>query len=320
MASHKKLADWYAQLGQHLEAGVPLVDALLTCEGVPRKGRKAMSESLKNGLTIEEVMISAPKWLPQPDRQFIVAASHTGNLPQAMENLSDRHRNIGSTKSKVALSLIYPLGIFHVAALLYPIVQMIDFEVGFQWDTRLYLIQAATIIVPLWLFLLGCLYLARSGHSLLPRFLSLIPFLRKYVRMQALADFSYSLGTFISAGVPVPRAWRLSSEVVRDRRFKKATTKLEPIFESGNDPADELSRFRCFPADFCSFYKTGSTSGKLDTNLIAAGRQYQERANTAMALASRVYPSLFLAIIAGFAVFSIIRVFANYLKIFDQFL
>ena len=319
MISHKKLANWYAQLGQHLEAGVLLSDALRMCEGPPAKGREKMATRIQNGDTVEDVLRDAPKWLPRADRYFLAAAMETGNLPKTLHNLSDRHDRIGATQMKVILGLLYPLGVFHIAALLLPIVRMIDYKVGFQWDATVYIVQALSLIVPVWGAIGFIYYLAHSDHPLLPKLLRCLPLLKKYSEMQALADLSYSLGTFIAAGVPAPSAWRLSAKIVNDERFHQVLKKLEPVFAQGNEPADALKPFKCFPPEFRAFYKSGAESGKLDSNLIHAGRNFQEKANTSMTVAALVYPSLIFALVAGFIVVTIFQVYGNYLNIFDQF-
>lgn len=317
MPSHKDLSNWYAQVGQHLEAGVLLVDALRLCEGLPTKGRLDMADRLEAGEPFNAVMASAPKWLPRADRQFMVAGMETGSLPLTLQNLSERHAAIGATQMKLLLGLTYPIGVLHIAALVLPIARMIDYENGIQWDLNKYLIEAAAIILPICLILAAVLYLARSDSPLLLRLLRLLPILRTYAQSQALADLAYSIGTFIGAGVPVPSAWRLSVKLVNDARYTKAATQLEPTFAAGEDPSSRLRQFKCFPADFAAFYRTGAESGHLDANLLIAGRQYQERANRAMTFATIVYPSLIFAAIAGVIIYTIFKVFGGYLQIFE---
>lgn len=319
MISHKQLANWYTQLGQHLESGMLLAEALRICEGPPATDRRKMADRIQNGDTIEAVLRDAPKWLPKADRYFLIAAAETGNLPRTLHNLADRHDRIGATQLKMVLGLLYPLGVFHIAALLLPIIRMIDYEAGFQWDTARYIVQALSLIVPVWGVLGFIYYLAHSDHPLLPKLLRCLPLLKKYSQMQALADLSYSLGTFIAAGVPAPSAWRLSTKIVNDERFHQVLKNLEPIFASGHEPGDALKSYKCFPPEFRAFYQSGAASGKLDSNLIHAGRQFQEKANTAMTVAALVYPSLVFAVVAGFIVVTIFQVYGGYLKVFEQF-
>jgi len=319
MPAHKDLANWYAQLGQHLEAGALLSDSLRLCEGMPATGRLAMADSLEAGEPFHTVMATAPKWLPRADRQFMLAGMETGSLPLTLQNLSTRHADIGSQQMKLVLGLAYPIGVLHVAALLLPVARMIDYESGFDWSLSKYLIESATFLIPIWLLIGMILYLARSDSSLLPRLLRLLPILRVYSRAQATADLAYSLGTFIAAGVPVPSAWRLSVNLVNDPHYTKAADKLEATFASGRDPATELEKFSCFPPDFRAFYRTGADSGSLDRQLLTVGRQYQERANRAMTLASLVYPSLVFAAVAGLVVYTTFKVFGGYLQMLDTF-
>ena len=320
MISHKQLANWYAQLGQHLAAGVLLSDALRLCEGPSAKSRETMANRIQNGDTIEAVLRDAPAWLPRADRYFLVAAAQTGNLPQTLQNLADRHERTGSIQLKVILGLLYPLGVFHVAALLLPVIRMIDYEVGFQWDAAKYTVQALTLLVPVWAGLALIYYLAHSDHPLLPRLLRCLPLLKRYSEMQAMADLAYSLGTFIAAGVPVPSAWRLSVKIVNDPRLHRVLEKLEPIFAQGEEPGGALRQFKCFPPEFRAFYQTGAKNGQLDSNLIHAGRQFQEKANTAMTVAALVYPTLLFAVVAIFIIVNIFQVYGNYLNVFDQLL
>jgi type II secretory pathway component PulF len=276
-----------------------------------------MAARLEQGEAFTSVMRSAPKWLPLADRQFMVAGMETGSLPLTLQNLAARHASIGATQVKLMLGLTYPLGVFHLAALLLPIARMIDYENGIQWDLTKYLIEAALILIPIWLILGSIFYLVRSHNPMIPRLLRILPILRKYSHCQALADLAYSLGTFIAAGVPVPSAWRLSVKLTNDPQQMKAAAKLEPIFAAGQDPAATLKQFKCLPADFVSFYQTGTQSGQLDSNLLLAGQQYQDRANRAMTLASLVYPTFMFAGVAGVIIYTIFQVFGNYLQIFE---
>ena len=319
MPSHRDLSNWYAQLGQHLEAGVLLADALRLCEGMPPNGRFTMAERLEGGEAFNTVMATAPKWLPRADRQFMVAGMETGSLPLTLHNLSERHASIGATQMKLILGLAYPIGVLHIAALLLPITRMIDYESGVDWDLSRYVFESAAIIVPIWVAILSIYFLARSDHPLLPRLLRCLPILRAYSHAQALADLAYSLGTFIAAGVPAPSAWRLSVKLVNDPRYTKMAAKLEPTFAAGQDPSRELKQFKCLPADFSAFYRTGADSGKLDSNLLIAGRQYQERANRAMTFAALAYPTLVMAAVAALVIMTIFRVFGGYLQMFESF-
>ncbi|MGJ8641299.1 MAG: type II secretion system F family protein [Opitutaceae bacterium] len=318
MASHKQLSNWYAQLGQNTEAGVTIADAFRISEGPPAKARLEMADRLENGELYKNVISEAPKWLPDSDRQFIIAGMETGRLPQIFFNLSARHELIGNTQLKVMLGLIYPIGVYHITALILPTVKMIDYENGFQWNLGQWLLGCASLIIPVW-FLAGFIYyLARNKSPSIHRLLRVFPILSAYSKAQAIADLAYSLGIFVVAGIPIPSAWQRSVQISNDSRFSKASREMEPVFSSGNDPANTLSKFSCFPKDFVAMYKTGARNGQLDTTLFTIGRQYQARANNAMTLATIVYPTLIFVLVAVVIVMSIFQIYGGYLDIIEK--
>jgi general secretion pathway protein F/type IV pilus assembly protein PilC len=318
MASHKVLSNWYLQLAEHLESGTRLAEAVTVCSGPPSKARFQLSALIEAGTPIADVMDAAPAWLPKADRVFICTAMETGRLPQTLRNLSDRHERIGATQLKVILGLLYPLGVYHIAALALPIVQMIDYEAGFEWDAQLHLLQSSLLIGPVWALAALILFLVKTHHPMLPRLLRCVPLLRRYSKAQALADFAYALGTFIDAGVPMHTAWAGSAHIARDPKITRAYRAMQPTFDAGEDPATQLKAHKVFPPDFVAFYAAGTKSGKLDEMMLKTGQQYQTQANHAMTYASIVYPTILFACVAVFIVFTIFQVYGGYLEILTE--
>ncbi len=313
MASHKTLASWYQQIAQTLESGVPLAGAIELAAGPSQADRIALSRQIQSGMPLDDVLRGAPRWLPRQDRLFISAAARTGRLPQTFSNLAERHSRVGANQLKGILSLLYPLGIFHFGVLITPVVGMIDFEKGFQWNTAAYLGQVAGMLLPLWGIIGLIIFLAKTDSPLLPRLIRCIPILRGYSKSQALADFSYALGTFLDAGTPIRKSWQGAAAVAHDPALSKATRALDAVLVREQDPGPELKRHSCFPPDFVAMYQAGARSGQLDQNLLRLGRQFQEKANTRMTLAAIVYPTILFLLVAGFLVFSILSMYSNYL-------
>jgi type II secretory pathway component PulF len=145
-----------------------------------------------------------------------------------------------------------------------------------------------------------------------------IPLLRGYSQAQALADFSYALGTFIDAGVPMHTAWQGSARIAQDAKISRAYLAMQPTFDAGKDPATQLKAHKVFPPDFVALYAAGTQSGKLDEMMLKTGQQYQTQANHAMTYASIVYPTLLFALVATFIVFTIFQVYGGYLDLLNN--
>jgi len=307
--SHKTLSSWYLQLAQSLHAGMTLGQSLETCGGPQASDRMAMSAALQSGASVDDMLRAAPKWLPRADRVFLAAAAQSGRLPQTLVNLGEHHARVGATQLKVVLGLLYPLGMFHFAALILPIMGIIDYQTGIQWDTSAYLLQVFGLLLPIWVIIIAVVLLAKSDSPLLPAILRCVPVLRSYAQAQSLADFSYALGTFIDAGVPIRRAWQGAAAVSRDKGLRRAAEAVDAILAGEGDPTPELRRQKVFPADFCAFYETGARSGQLEQNLL-----YQSQANNRMTFASVLYPTLLFVLVAGFVIYSILHMYAGYLE------
>ena len=317
--NHKSLAAWYIQLARSLEVGMTLANALQTSHGPPAKDLLHLSQILEAGCSVDDLLQHAPKWLPQNDQLFISAAAQTGRLPQTLEHLSERHLNINAHQTKLALASLYPLGIIHFGILIIPIINRIDFQTGFQWDTLAYLQSVLSMLLPLWLILGSGIYLARNGSPIITSILQWLPIVRGYQKSQALAEFCQALGTFLTAGVIIDKSWAAAALVSQNKFIKKAANEIAPHITNGQDPADFISQFKCFPADFVALYKTGAKTGTLDQSLFRLANQYQGIAKTKLTLATVVYPTvLFLGVIA-FIIMGIFKVYGSYIHTIQTF-
>jgi type II secretory pathway component PulF len=198
--------------------------------------------------------------------------------------------------------------------LLLPVVRMIDWEKGFQWSASAYVRGAMLGILPLWALGVTIYVLGRRGSPLLARVTRLLPALRDYVRMQALADFAFALGNFIEAGVPILQAWGTVRLITPSRDLKAAAAGVENIIAAGGAPGAKLDTWRCFPADFIALYRNGEATGQLDVNLLRLAAQKQDAANRALGLATILYPLLMFLIVAAMTAYFVISIYAGYLK------
>ena len=320
LLGHRKLAAWYEQLAQHLEAGVPIVTALRASPGTgaPAAALDRMARTVESGGGIEDALLAAGKWLPEADALAIAAAAHAGRMPQTLRNLAARHAQIGATKMRMALACAYPLGVLHFALLLLPVVRMIDWEKGFHWSNAILVQTLAFTLVPLWAVGLTVWALARRGSPSVTRVVRLMPALRGYAQAQALADFSFVLGNLLGAGVPIGRAWATAGLVSHSAELRAATGDIEAHISRGEAPGPRLAAWRCFPPEFVALYRTGESTGNLDTNLLRIAAQKQEAANRSLSLALLIYPGIMFLVVAAGVAYFVISIYGGYLKMLGK--
>lgn len=315
-----KLALVYHNLAQLLGAGVTLAEALRAPSPAPVADCMRLSGLIESGASMPEVIGAAGAWLPQSDRPFILAAAGSGRLPLVLENLAARHEQIGATRRRVLFACIYPVGVFHFAALIFPFLRMINFEQGLQGGVSSYVTGVLTILLPVWLGAGLLFYLVRRENPLALRLLDLLPAIGGYRKHQALADFAFALGNLLEAGAPIGQAWRDSGRIARSRRILAAAREIEGLIEGGLSPGPSLGQYRVFPPDFSARYQTGETAGGLEKTLLVLAADYQIRANQRLAAASLLYPGLLFSAVVVMVAYVVIGFFMNYVATLNKLL
>jgi type II secretory pathway component PulF len=313
---HRKLSAWYQQLAQHLDAGIPFAAALLASQGTgaPKQSLETMAQTIEHGGTVDDALRAAGRWLPLADLFALTAAAHSGRMPRTLRHLAERHHQLGAAKLRMVMASIYPLGILHFGLLLLPVIRMIDWEKGFHWSATAYVRTLVLTVGPLWIVGAIVIVLARRQNVILTKIAGFLPAIGNYLRTQALADFSFTLGNLLEAGVPIGKAWATTGLVTASPPLKSAAATMERTVELGQAPGSKLDTTPCFPADFAALYRTGESTGQLDTNLFRLATIYQDAANRALTLTTVIYPMLmFLLVAAGIAYF-VISIYAGYLK------
>lgn len=317
---HRQLSAWYFQLAQQLEAGLPLIQALRLSHGTgaPAAGLEVMAALVEQGGSVDDALRASP-WIPFGDRLALSAAAAAGKLPLTLHALAARHAQVSVAKQRVVVACLYPAAVLHFGILLFPLTRMIDWEKGFLWSATAYARGAALGLLPLWIILSTLLVLARKQHPVLTRIGRRLPLLGGYLRSQALADFSFSLGNFLSAGVPIGRAWATAGLISRSPELKAAAQAMETTVEQGERPGGKLAGWACFPPEFTALYRTGEETGQLEVNLGRLATLHQEAANRALARATFFYPALLSVVVAAGVVYFVVTFYAGYLKMITGF-
>lgn len=311
---HDKLAILYRQLAQQLAAGLTLAQALRAPSPAPAGDCFRLAALAEAGRPVAEILAAAGGWLPAGDRPFVLAGANAGRLPLVLANLADRHAQLAATRRRVILASLYPLGVFHLGALVLPFLRMIDFERGLCGGVPQYLSGVAMILIPVWGGALLLWALLRRGNPVVHALLDLLPAIGGYRRNQALADFSFALGNLLEAGAPIGQAWRDAGEIARSPRLRRAAERVQTRIEQQRAPGAHLVETGVFPPEFVARYQTGEATGSLEASLLALAADHQERANGRLAAATVLYPGLLFAAVAAMIGYMVIGFVLKYVN------
>lgn len=292
------LSQFYHQLAQQLSAGLTLAQALRAPSSAPADDTLRLAALAESGVSISEIVANAGDWLPSSDRPFLVAAAQSGRLPRVLINLAERHAQIAQTRRRVALACVYPVGVFHFTAFIFPFLRLINFETGLNWSLSAYLGGLLAILLPVWGAVIVLWILIRRENPAALAFLDRLPALGGYRRNQSLADFAFALGNLLEGGAPIGGAWLTAGGLARSPRIAAAARTIHARIELGEAPGPHLLGTQAFPPAFVARYQTGETTGGLDTALLALAAEHQAAANRNLAAATLLYPAVLFGCVA----------------------
>jgi type II secretory pathway component PulF len=252
------------------------------------------------------------------DRMVLASAAEAGRLPRTLRSLSARHAQLAAAHFRLIAACAYPLGVLHLGILLRPILSMIDWDKGFQWNSLTYVGAVLSGLVPLWLLILGMVFLARRRPQTAAAIGRRIPLIAGYVRQQSLADFAFNLGNFVDAGVRIDHAWATAGAGSTAPDLRNAANAITSVIARGERPGAKLAAWPCFPADFVALYRTGEYTGQLEQNLLQLATQYQERANRTLTVATLVFPAIMFLIVAVTIAVQVLKAYAGYFKMIEK--
>jgi len=311
MPSHRKLAAWYHALGQSLEAGIPLLDAL-GAPGGPEPARRArLVERLRNGAALDAALAADGAWLPAVDVHLLLAGAASGRLPAICRQLAAHHESTARLTGRAGLATLYPLAVVHLGAFLLPLQQLV------LGSARAYVGQVLLTLVPLWLAI-GAVAIPLARHpGLRRRVFRWLPGLSGYQRAFDLQVLATVLEGYVAAGVGLETAWIAAGRATGAPALIAVGDRLGAEAAAGRRPGARMLLETDLPAEFGQLYRSGEESGKLDESLGWLARRHAETAERCLTHVSIWYP---MAVFLGVAVWVGAKVVSTYAAYLNELL
>jgi general secretion pathway protein F len=148
-----------------------------------------------------------------------------------------------------------------------------------------------------------------SGRPRWHMFLLKAPLIGPLVRQIAVARFSRTLGTMLSAGVPMLRALDTSKEILGNVILMEVVDKARKAVSEGESLALTLRRSGHFPASVTHMIAVGERAGELETMLMRVSDAYDSEVDMKLGRLTTMLEPLMLVLMGGavaFVVFSIL--------------
>jgi len=124
---------------------------------------------------------------------------------------------------------------------------------------------------------------AGPGKAITDTIILWTPVFGKLVRKTTVARFTRTLGTLISAGVPILEAVLITRDTSGNYVFEKALTKVHDSIREGESFADPLRESKTCDAIVVNMIDVGEETGELDAMLLKIADNYDEEVDVAVA-------------------------------------
>jgi general secretion pathway protein F len=297
-ASAADVAIMTRQLATLISAGIPLFESLTALidqveqESI-RQALREVREKIREGTSFAKALEAHPGIFPDLYINMVRAGEASGTLEQVLERLTAFMEAQAKLRGKVTSALAYPIlmiiiGVSLISVLMVAVVPNVvqifqSMNEALPWYTSL-LITTSDFLGGYWWILLpsiiiGVYFFRRwtktaDGKLKWHGFLLRVPIFGKLIQMLAVARFSRTLATLLSAGVALLPAMDIVRNVLGNAVLEKVIVDAIGSIREGQSIAEPLKTSGKFPPLVTHMITVGEKSGKLESMLESVSDAY----------------------------------------------
>src|SRR5262245_23176142 len=336
----KSLQIFSRQFATMIEAGLSVVTALVVLEQQTDDAALAVvvadvRERVEAGAFLSEAMAQHPDTFNRLYIAMVEAGEAAGVLDTVLDRVATQIEKEQKIKRRVKGAMIYPIVVLSFATLvlagmlmfLVPVFTKVFDTLGGDLPVLTqYVVKASDGLRAYWFIifpLVGALIYAikrwkktESGRQLWDRMKLRLPVsIGQVVRKVAMARWSRTLSTLISAGVDIVKALEITAQTAGNWVVEDETARLRIRVQEGATNAPPLVESGIFPPMVSQMVKIGEESGELEKMLGKVADFYEDEVDASIqALTSIIEPLMMI----GVGVMVGIIVIAMYLPMFKM--
>ena len=330
----KSLVAFTRQLSTLQDAGLPILRSLQILEQQQKPGlMKAIvggvADEVEGGGSLSEAMAKYPKAFDKLYVNMINAGEAGGVLDIILNRLADFMEKASKLKKKVIGAMIYPIVVVTIAVAIVTGIMIFvipkfaqifhDFGLKLPWVTQS-LVDFASWVGPgfgwiwicaspfIFIIIWRLIRLSEGGKYFEDLLMIKIPILGGIVSKSSIARFTRTLGTLISAGVPILDAINITKETSGNEVYARALTKVHDAIREGESMADPLRAAKVVDTIVVNMVDVGEETGDLDKMLMKIADNYDSDVDVAVSsLISILEPVMVvvLGVIVGYIVIAL---------------
>ena len=310
------------QFATLIQAGVSIVQALLILEEQTEDKKLSavvaeVREDVESGVVLSRAMSRHPKVFNRLYVAMIEAGEASGTLDIVLDRVAVQIEKDTKIKRRVKSAMLYPAVVLTFATLvlcgmlmfLVPIFTKIFQDLNGQLPMLTQIVVNMSnalrdywfIIFPVFflsIFLLMRYKKTEQGRAVWDRLKLRLPMkIGDVVLKVAMARFSRTLATLVSAGVDIVKALEITGSTAGNTVLEEALTDVRRRVHEGARIAQTLTENSIFPPMVSQMVKIGEETGELDKMLSKIADFYEDEVDTAVAaLTSIIEPLMMIGV------------------------
>ncbi len=348
----KILTQFTRQLSTLQDAGLPLLRSLVILEQQQKPGKLKtilldVVEDVESGTSLSDAMSKHPKAFDRLYTKMVAAGEIGGVLDLILQRLANFMEKAERLKSRIKGAMIYPICVIVVAVaivtgIMYFVIPKFkdifnDFDVTLPGLT-LWLIDASLWIagtpetgeqaIPGYVWIIASPFLiyfffalirkTKPGRAAFDIVLMKIPVIGNLVEKTSVARFTRTLGTLISAGVPILEAVLITRDTSGNHVYEKALNEVHDSIREGESVAAPLREAKVCDSIVVNMIEVGEETGDLDVMLVKVADNYDEEVDVAVSALLSLLEPMLVVVLGGIVGTIVLALFLPLVKMIES--
>lgn len=330
------------QLSSFLRAGVPILDSLgvVAEENASKKMQEVVADiqrRLRAGSSFGDAISTHANVFPGYYIAVVRASELTGNLDDALEQLSGYLEREVAARRELKSALTYPVIVFCLAivavvimaAFVLPKFKTFYTSLGAKLPlpTRM-LLWITNFMTNWWPVILGGFAVAvvigfavlggKHGKARRDTLLLRLPAIGPLVKLAAIERFCRVLAALVQTGVPLPDAVQVAADSTNNRVFQGKLATVREAMMRGEGLARPIMASGMFPPAARQMIRVGESTGSLDTQLHNAAVFYERELTFRLKRFTDMFEPTILLVVGGMVAFVAIAQISAMYSIYSQ--
>ncbi|MCH2133738.1 MAG: type II secretion system F family protein [Phycisphaerales bacterium] len=341
----KNLTLFTRQLSTLQDAGLPLLRSIQILEQQQKAGKLKtvlgdVSDDVESGTSLSESMAKHPKAFDRLYSKMVNAGEIGGVLDIILQRLANFMEKSQRLRRRIKGAMIYPIVVILIAVVIVTGIMVFvipkfeeifnDFNTELPELTR-WLIDASNwmagkgedipgfiyiVAAPFVLFFVLKIFRRTNvGRAATDWTLLHIPVIASLVEKTTVARFTRTLGTLISAGVPILEAINITRDTCGNWVFERALTRVHDSIREGETFAEPLREAKVCDSLVVNMIDVGEETGDMDVMLMKIADNYDEEVDVAVQSLLSLLEPLLVVCLGGAVGVIVISLFLPLVKL-----